>query len=72
MCELDVNPNGSLAAGYFLTASTVKSDGSENELKGGSGTDWYFANLDGVGNNSRKDKISGKSNNEIVTNVRLL
>ncbi len=67
-----VNPNGSYAAGYFLTASTVKSDGSENKLKGGSGMDWYFANLDGVGNNGRKDKITGKSSNEIVTNVRLL
>jgi len=67
-----VNPNGSLAAGFLLTASTVKSDGSENELKGGSGMDWYFANLDGVGNNGRKDKISGRSSNEIVTSVRLL
>lgn len=64
--------NGSLAGGSFLTASSVKSDGSENELKGGSGLDWYFANLDGVGNNGRKDKVTGKSSNEIVTSVRLL
>jgi Ca2+-binding RTX toxin-like protein len=67
-----VNPNGSYAAGHFLTTSTVKSDGSENDLKGGSGMDWYFANLDGVGNNGRKDKMTGKSSNELVTNVRLL
>ena len=56
---------------HYLTTSTVKSDGSENELKGGSGMDWYFANLDGVGNNGRKDKVTGKSSNEIVTSVRL-
>jgi fibronectin-binding autotransporter adhesin len=64
-------PNGSYTAGYYLTSSTVHDDAAGNQLDGGSGMDWFFANLDGLGNGGVKDKIGGLKPGEIVTTITL-
>jgi hypothetical protein len=67
-----VAPNGQgLNGGDFLNASTVQDDGDGNFLVGGPGLDWFFANLDGVGNDGVKDQIRGRKPGEIVTNITL-
>jgi Ca2+-binding RTX toxin-like protein len=66
-----VNPNGSYTVGFYLTAASVKDDAAGNQLDGVSGLDWYFANLDGVGNNGIKDKINKVKAGEIVTKITL-
>lgn len=66
-----VTPNGSYTAGFYLTSSTVHDDAAGNQLDGGSGLDWYFANLDGVGNNGVKDKVKKPKPGEIVTTITL-
>ena len=65
-----VAPNGLGQNGsYFLNASTVHDDGAGNLLDGGPGLDWFFANLNGIGNNGVKDKIHGLKPGEIVTGI---
>jgi hypothetical protein len=67
-----VAPNGQgLNEGYFLNASTVQDDGDGNLLVGGPGMDWFFANVDGVGNDGVKDKIRGLKPGEIVIGITL-
>ena len=67
-----VAPNGQgLNEGYFLNASTVQDDGDGNLLVGGPDMDWFFANLDGVGNDGVKDKIRGLKPGEIVIGITL-
>jgi fibronectin-binding autotransporter adhesin len=64
-------PNGTYTAGYYLTSSTVHDDAAGNQLDGGSGMDWFFANLDGVGNDGVKDTIGNKKPGEIVIVITL-
>jgi hypothetical protein len=67
-----VGPNGlGRNEGYDLNASTVQDDEAGNVLVGGPGLDWFFANLDGVGNDGVKDQIRGRKPGEIVTGVTL-
>ena len=67
-----VAPNGlGQNGGYFLNASTVHDDGAGNRLEGGPGLDWYFANLDGVGNNAVEDVLEGRRHGEVVTPITL-
>jgi hypothetical protein len=67
-----VAPNGhGLNEGYFLNASTVQDDGDGNLLVGGPGMDWFFANVDGVGNDGVRDKIHGLKPGEIVIGITL-
>jgi hypothetical protein len=65
------SPNGSYTASYYLTGSTVHDDAAGNQLDGGSGDDWFFANLDGVGNNGILDKIGNRKAYELVTKITL-
>jgi hypothetical protein len=53
----------------FLNAATVHEDGAGNELEGGPGLDWFFANLDGIGNNGVVDKVTGLKPGEIRTGI---
>jgi Ca2+-binding RTX toxin-like protein len=63
-----VAPNGlGQNAGYFLTSATVHDDGAGNYLEGGPGMDWYFANLNGIGNNGVEDVLEGRKSAEVVT-----
>jgi hypothetical protein len=67
-----VSPNGlGLNEGDFLNAATVQDDGAGNVLVGGPGLDWFFANLDGVGNDGVRDQIRRRKPGEIVTGVTL-
>jgi hypothetical protein len=67
-----VAPNGlGQNGGYFLNASTVHDDGAGNRLEGGPRLDWYFANLDGVGNDGVKGVLEGRKNEEVVTSISL-
>jgi hypothetical protein len=67
-----VAPNGSgLNGSSFLNASTVHDDGAGNLLEGGPALDWFFANLDGVGNGGIKDMIRGRRLREIVTLITM-
>jgi hypothetical protein len=67
-----VSPNGSgLNGSDFLNASTVHDDGTGNLLEGGAGLDWYFANLDGNGNNGILDRVTGRKPGEILTTITL-
>jgi hypothetical protein len=67
-----VSPNGSgLNGSDFLNASTVHDVGSGNLLEGGAGLDWYFANLDGIGNNGVLDTVTGRKPGEILTTITL-
>jgi MBG domain (YGX type)/RTX calcium-binding nonapeptide repeat (4 copies) len=67
-----VSPNGDGQNGSFvLTSSTVHDDGVGNYLIGGSGLDWFLANVDGVGNNGKKDRVRDLRPNEIVTLITL-
>jgi hypothetical protein len=66
--------SGGLNNGFLLTGGTggtVHDDGAGNLLDGDSGQDWFFANLDGVGNNGVKDRIRGLQSNEVVTTIVL-
>jgi hypothetical protein len=68
----EVAPDGlGLNEGFFLNPSTVQDDGAGNDLVGGPGLDWFFANLDGVGNDGIRDQIRGRKHGEIVTSVTL-
>jgi hypothetical protein len=65
-----VSPNGTgLNGSNFLNASTVHDDGSGDLLEGGAGLDWYFANLDGTGNNGVLDRVKGRKPGEILTTL---
>jgi hypothetical protein len=66
-----VNPNGSYTAGYYLAIATAHDDAAGNQLDGGSELDWFFANLDGVGNGGVKDKVSKLKTDEILTKIVL-
>jgi hypothetical protein len=67
-----VSPNlTGLNGGYFLNAATVHDNGADNELQGGPGMDWFFANLDGSGNNGAKDKVKGARPGEVITRITL-
>lgn len=65
------SPNGTYTAGYFLTSATVHDDGVGNTLLGRGDVDWFFANLDGVGNNGIKDKISSSKPLKYFTKIVL-
>jgi hypothetical protein len=54
------------ALGSVLSTSTVHDDGVEDQLDGGQGPDWIFANVAGPGVN---DKIGGKKSNDLVTDI---
>ena len=65
-------------AGQFLDGSTVSlkssgvgktvfDDGAKDDLNGGSGRDWYFANLDSKDKNS--DKLSGQKLDELIEQI---
>jgi hypothetical protein len=65
-----VAPNGlGLNGGSYLNASTVHDDGAGNHLDGGLALDWYFANLDGIGNNGVLDKVTGRKLGEVLTGI---
>jgi hypothetical protein len=65
-----VAPNGLGQNGsFYLTASTVHDDGAGNLLDGGPGLDWFFANLDGNGNNGVLDRVTGRRLGEVLTNT---
>jgi len=67
-----VAPNGmGQNGGNYLNATTVHDDGAGNHLEGGPALDWYFANLDGVGNNSIKDKVDGRKGSEVLTHITM-
>jgi hypothetical protein len=67
-----VVPNGQgQNAGYLLNAATVHDDGAGNLLDGGSGLDWFFANLDGIGNNGLLDRVTGRQPFEVVTAITM-
>lgn len=36
---------------------------------GGSGMDWFFADLDGYGTKKSRDKVSGASNGEVIVSL---
>ena len=40
-----VAPNGRYRAGYYLSAATVRDNGSSDHLGGGGGLDWLFASV---------------------------
>jgi len=54
---------------YRLDATTVHDDGAGNQLDGGAARDWIFANIDGIGNNGVKDKVTGFGN--VITHITL-
>jgi hypothetical protein len=56
---------------YPLSSATVHDDAAGNYLQGGPGQDWFFANLDGIGNNNVKDQIHGGQAGEVVTHITL-
>jgi hypothetical protein len=65
-----VVPNGmGLNGSYLLNASTVQDSGAGDQLDGGPGMEWFFANLDGIGNGGVKDKLSGLKPGEVVTRI---
>src|SRR5262249_53456579 len=65
-----VVPNGmSLNGSYLLNASTVHDSGAGDQLDGGPGMEWFFANLDGIGNAGVKDKINGLKPGDVVTRI---
>jgi hypothetical protein len=66
-----VHPHGGENGDYFLSASTVQDDGVIDTLDGGAGLDWYFANLDGPGNNGITDRIRRLEPGEIVTHIAM-
>jgi len=66
-----VSPDGSYTAGFYLNAATVHADGAGNVLEGGSGLDWFFANLDGIDNNGVKDRVTGRKPGEVLTGITL-
>src|SRR5258708_7633117 len=45
------HPESTELRGDYLNATTVHDDGAGNDRESGDGLDWFFANLDGVGNN---------------------
>jgi hypothetical protein len=53
------------ALSSVLNASTVHDDNDEDRLDGGSGMDWFFANLGG----GTKDKIGGAKTGETVVEI---
>jgi hypothetical protein len=65
--------SGGLNGSDFLNASTVHDtvhdDGAGNVLEGGAGPDWFFANLDGIGNNGIMDLVHGRKPGEILTSI---
>jgi hypothetical protein len=67
-----VFPNGSGRNGsYLLNTSTVHDSGAGNQLDGGPGMEWFFANLDGIDNNGVKDKLNGAKSAEVITRITL-
>jgi Ca2+-binding RTX toxin-like protein len=65
---------GGLNGGNFLIATgggrTVFDDGCQNQMSAGPGLDWFFANLDGIGNSGNKDRVSGIHNGiDVITRV---
>jgi Ca2+-binding RTX toxin-like protein len=67
-----VSPNGKgLNGPYVLNASTVHASGAGDQLNGGPGMDWFFANLDGIGNNGVKDHLGGSRPEEVTTKITL-
>jgi hypothetical protein len=61
-----------LQSGPFkLDATTVHDDAAGNQLDGGSELDWFFANLDGVGNHGVKDHVGGLHAGEVITHITL-
>jgi hypothetical protein len=63
--------NSTVNGSDFLDASTVHDDGAGNLLEGGAGLDWFFANLDGMGNNGVLDRVTGRKPGEILTTITL-
>jgi Ca2+-binding RTX toxin-like protein len=49
----------------WLNASTVHDDGDEDELRGGSGQDWFLASLSA----RRRDRVSGAHRGEMITDI---
>jgi hypothetical protein len=65
-----VVPNGMGRNGsYLLNASTVHASGAGDQLDGGPGMEWFFANLDGIGNDGVKDKLDGAKPGEVITHI---
>ncbi len=54
---------GGLHGGSFLNAATVTDDGAADVLKGGSGFDWFWANL---AQDSLPNRVTGGATPEIV------
>ena len=67
-----VSPNGVGRNGTdVLSASTVHASGAGDQLDGGPGMEWFFANLDGVDNNGVTDKLNGFKPGEVITRITL-
>jgi Ca2+-binding RTX toxin-like protein len=56
---------GGLNGSYRLTRTTVHDDSVIDELYGGAGQDWFLVG----GTGKRKDRVSGQTSGEVVTNV---
>jgi Ca2+-binding RTX toxin-like protein len=56
------------ATGSTATSNSVFDDGAKDQLWGESGTDWFFANLDGD-NQSAKDEVKDRSGSETITDT---
>ena len=52
--------------GVRLTDATVLDDGVEDTLTGASGTDWFFATIEG----RRRDKVTDRHHGEVLTALR--
>jgi hypothetical protein len=60
-----VKPNGSYAAGYYLTTATVLDNGVSDNLKGHGGRDWFFAQPSGP----NADKIDGFTDGDVTVGI---
>jgi hypothetical protein len=65
IAHLSGTQGGGLNGAVLLTPSTVHDDAARDQLFGGTGTDWFFARLSGLNNDTVNDQTSG----EVITAV---
>jgi hypothetical protein len=63
--------SGGLNSSFFLSETTVHDDGDKDQLRGNSGKDWFFANMDGDGDKKKKDDLAGAVAGEEITDIDL-
>jgi hypothetical protein len=64
-------PGGGINGSFFLNSNTVHASGTADHLEGGPAMDWFFANLDGIGNNGKRDTLDDLQTGEVVTRITL-